>query len=61
MFKNMFEKALKTEKGQQWSFPDKKLVDKDAICLINIISNLDPIIFFTISDKPRAYMCRCYF
>ena len=24
MFENMFEKALKIEKGRQWSIPDKK-------------------------------------
>ena len=24
MFENMFEKALKIEKGPQWSIPDKK-------------------------------------
>ena len=35
MFENMFEKALKIEKGQQWSISDKKTVDKDAICPVN--------------------------
>ena len=36
----MFEKALKIEKGQQWSIPDTKTVDKDAICPINEIASI---------------------
>ena len=51
MFENMFDKALKIEKGRQWSIPDKKTVNKDAICPINV----------TISDKPQAYMCQSFF
>ena len=37
MFKNMFEKALKIEKGREWSIPNKKTVDKDAIGPINVM------------------------
>ena len=32
---NMCEKAQKIEKGLQWSIPNKKMVNKDAICPIN--------------------------
>ena len=33
MFENMFEKALKYEKGRQWSITKKKMVDRDALNL----------------------------
>ena len=42
MLENMFEKALKIEKGRQWSIPDKKTVDTDAICPINVSITFAP-------------------
>ena len=38
MFENMFEKALKIGKRLTIVYSQYKMVDKDAICLINVMS-----------------------
>ena len=56
----MFKKALKIEKGRHWSIPDKKMVDKDAICPINLEvilswSNVKLIIIGTKSSEKYGF------